>query len=53
MKVLKGRKVLITGSTGFIGANLVRRFLKIGAEVHILTRTTSNKWRIKGVLKDV
>ena len=51
--MLKGRKVLITGSTGFIGANLVRRFLKIGAEVHILTRTTSNKWRIKGVLKDV
>ena len=53
MEALKGRKVLITGSTGFIGANLVRRFLKIGAEVHILTRTTSNKWRINDVFKDV
>lgn len=53
MKAIKGRKVLITGSTGFIGANLVRRFLKIGAEVYILTRTTSNKWRINDVLKDV
>ena len=53
MKVLKGKKVLITGSTGFIGANLVRRLLKVGAEVCILTRTTSNKWRINDVLKDV
>jgi nucleoside-diphosphate-sugar epimerase len=51
--VLKGRKVLITGSTGFIGANLVRNFLKNGAEVHILTRVTSNKWRIKDIFKDV
>ena len=53
MKALKGSKVLITGSTGFIGANLVRTFLKIGAEIHILTRTTSNKWRINDILKDV
>jgi nucleoside-diphosphate-sugar epimerase len=53
MKALKGRKILITGSTGFIGANIVRRFIKIGAEVHILSRTTSNKWRIKDILKDI
>ena len=53
MKAIKGRKILITGSTGFIGANLVRFFLKIGVEVYILTRTTSNKWRIKDILKDV
>lgn len=53
MKTLKKKKVLITGSTGFIGANLVRNFLKAGAETHVLMRTTSNKWRIKDVLKDV
>ena len=53
MEDLKGKKILITGSTGFIGANLVRRFLKIDAEVYIITRTTSNKWRIKDILKDV
>jgi len=53
MRVLKGSKVLITGSTGFIGANLVRRFLKIGAEVYVFTRITSNKWRIKDILKEV
>ena len=53
MEELKGRKILITGSTGFIGANLARKFLKIGAEVYILTRITSDKWRIKDILKDV
>jgi nucleoside-diphosphate-sugar epimerase len=53
MKAIKWRKLLITGSTGFVGANLVRRFLKIGAEVYIITRKTSDKWRIKNVLKDV
>jgi len=53
MKTLKGKKVLITGSTGFIGATLVRNFLKNGAEVHILTRVTSNKWRINDLLKEV
>ena len=53
MKAIERKKVLITGSTGFVGTNLVRRSLKIGAEVHIITRTTSNKWRLNGVLKDV
>lgn len=43
-------RVLITGATGFVGANLVRRFLKDGKQVHILTRKTSNRWRLKGIL---
>jgi len=47
------KKVLITGATGFIGANLVRRLLKEGFEVHISTRKTSDKWRIDDVLSDV
>lgn len=47
------KKVLITGATGFIGANLVRRLLKEGFEVHITTRKSSNKWRIDDVLSDV
>lgn len=51
--MLKGKKVLITGTTGFIGANLVKKCLKVGARTYILTRETSNKWRIKNILKDV
>jgi nucleoside-diphosphate-sugar epimerase len=43
---LKGKKVLITGGTGFIGANLVREVIKSMAEVHILIRKDSNNWRI-------
>jgi len=50
---LKNKKVLITGATGFIGANLVRRSLREGANVCVFTRKTSNKWRIKDVLKDL
>lgn len=51
--MIKNKRVLITGSTGFIGANLTREFLKIGFEVYIFTRVTSNKWRLSDILKDV
>lgn len=43
---LKNKVVLITGATGFIGANLARRCVELGAEVHIFTRATSRTWRI-------
>jgi nucleoside-diphosphate-sugar epimerase len=43
-------RVLITGATGFVGANLARRLVKEGYDVHILTRKTSNKWRLFNVL---
>lgn len=35
------KKVLITGATGFIGSNIVKRFIKNNVEVHIITRVTS------------
>jgi len=47
------KRVLITGATGFIGANLCREFLKNGASLYILTRKTSNKWRISDILPDL
>lgn len=48
------KKVLITGATGFIGTNLLRYLIKEGKfEIHILTRETSNKWRIKNLLGDI
>jgi len=49
-RMVRDKRVLITGSTGFIGANLVREFLKNRAKVYILTRATSNKWRINDIL---
>lgn len=51
--MLRNKKILITGATGFVGANIVHRFLTEGASVIIFTRKTSNKWRIKDILKDV
>lgn len=51
--MIKGKRVLITGATGFIGANLVREFLRKGAEIYIFTRTTSNKWRVGNILKEI
>lgn len=53
MENLNGKRVLITGSTGFVGANLVRRLLDEELDVHIITRKNSNKWRIIDLLSQV
>ena len=47
---MKTQKVLVTGATGFVGANLVRRLVREDYEVHIFTRASSNKWRLTDVL---
>ncbi len=44
------KKILITGATGFIGANLVRRLIKENYQVHILKRKDSDIWRIKDII---
>ena len=51
--MLRNKKILITGATGFIGANAARYFLKKGARVFIFTRAVSDKWRVRDILRDV
>lgn len=43
----------MTGATGFVGANLVRRLLAEGHEVHALVRPAHRPWRIEAVRSDL
>lgn len=44
------KKVLVTGGTGFIGANLVRRLLAEGADVSVMSRNISGAWRLAEIV---
>jgi nucleoside-diphosphate-sugar epimerase len=46
-------RALVTGAAGFVGANLVRRLLADGHEVHGLVRTGTDRWRLAEVAGDV
>ena len=47
------KRVLLTGGTGFVGANLARRLLRDGNEVHLQTRQGYKPWRIEEIRNDV
>lgn len=50
---VKGKKVLITGASGFIGSMLVRRLLQEKAQTHIVLIPQADKWRIRDILSKV
>jgi nucleoside-diphosphate-sugar epimerase len=41
--------VLITGGSGFIGANLARAMIREGRRVHLLLRPSHQSWRLAGI----
>lgn len=49
----KNKKVLITGSNGFIGSHMVERMVKEGAQVSVIVRDSSDLWRLDDVQKDL
>ncbi|MBK9140911.1 MAG: SDR family NAD(P)-dependent oxidoreductase [Candidatus Melainabacteria bacterium] len=50
---MASKRVLITGASGFVGANLTRRLLRDGHRVTVLLREQSDTWRIDDVLADL
>ena len=47
------KRVLLTGATGFIGANLARRLIGDGHDVHLLVRPVESRWRIDSIARHV
>jgi UDP-glucose 4-epimerase len=47
------KRVLLTGGTGFVGANLARRLLRDGHELHLLVRPGYQPWRIEEIRRNV
>lgn len=47
------KRVVITGATGFVGANLVRRLLHDGHDLNLLVRSDHASWRIDDILSDL
>ncbi len=43
------KRALVTGGTGFVGSNLVRRLLKDGHEVALLVRKGHDPWRLADI----
>lgn len=50
---MKSKKILITGGTGFVGANLVRRLVDEGYKPFVLIRRESNLWRLKDIISKI
>ena len=48
----EGRKVLITGGSGFIGSHLVDILLKLGSKIRICSRSEDRCWRFLGHAKN-
>jgi dolichol-phosphate mannosyltransferase len=43
------KRALVTGASGFVGANLVRRLLQAGHETHLLVRPSYETWRLQEI----
>jgi UDP-glucose 4-epimerase len=53
MQKLEGQKVLVTGSSGFIGTHLCRRLCKMNAEVFAISRSPSEMPGLKWTQGDI
>jgi dolichol-phosphate mannosyltransferase len=47
------KRIILTGATGFVGANLARKLLKEGHQIHILVRSDFSAKRIEAIRNDM
>lgn len=50
---MKDKKVLLTGGTGFIGSNIIRRLVETGYKPSLILRKGSNRARLTPILRNV
>jgi nucleoside-diphosphate-sugar epimerase len=54
MEKLGKMKILLTGATGFIGSNILRKLVKANNDkIYIFIRQNSNLWRIKDITNKI
>lgn len=51
--MMSSKRILVTGGTGFIGANLIRRLLSEGHQVFLLSLTSADRTRVIAVENQV
>ncbi len=49
----RGCRVFVTGATGFVGSHLARRLLGAGADVTVLVRPASHRFRIADIAREL
>ena len=47
------KRAIVTGASGFVGANLARRLLTDGHEIHLLLRKSAQSWRLQEIAADM
>jgi len=47
LKGIRGKRILLTGSSGFIGSHLGRELTRLGAELHLLDSPDASDFRIR------
>lgn len=50
---MKGKRIFLTGGSGFVGANTVHTLVEQGADIHLLVRPESDLYRLTSVLPQV